>query len=123
MSDTEETVENVGLNWLTLMGLAMGEEVIVIPVAAQSGQGYRGFLVDAVFSSSGPVMFVIQEDEESPRVSIPWSSISIITLPTDTGETESQEPADISVQDLVEMADKMGLTVPEEIQKIIDDAA
>lgn len=122
MSDNEETVENVGLNWLTVMGLTMGEEVIVIPVAAQSGQGYRGFLVDAVFSSAGPVMFVIQEEDESPRVSIPWSSISIITLPTDDAPG-AEAPTDISVQDLIQLADELKLTVPEEIQKIIDAEA
>lgn len=119
MSDEEFQVP-----WLDLMGIAVGEEIVIIPRAGQPGQGFQGFLVEAVFSQSGPVLLVIQESAESAKVTIPWDAVLMITKPNPQVEAAvaaaKEEHKDISVTDLIEMTKAMGIDTPPEIQALAD---
>lgn len=117
--------ENAGLNWLKLMGLALGDQVLIVSRGG-TGTGFGGTLIEAVVGPAGPILIIIQEAEGTARVNIPWDAIAMITLkpPGTPGLSPPPTmPGDISVADLAEMAEKMGLPVPEQIQAVIDAEA
>lgn len=114
---TEQATEtNAAFNWLKLMGLSIGEEVLILPLAGQAGQGLQGTLVEIAVGPSGPLVVIIRQAEDKPRVSIPWDSILMITRPNAPPAPMAAEQNADSVNDLIEMAEKMGLEVPGEIR-------
>lgn len=122
-----ENEENIGLNWLTLMGLTIGEQVVIIPRGGQPGQGFQGYLVEVVFGPTGPLLLIIQDDAESARVNIPWDAVLMVTLPNPEVEAavqaiadQQEAAADISVADLQDMVKAMGMEIPPEIQALLD---
>lgn len=116
--------ENTGLNWLALMGLTIGEQVVIIPRAGQPGQGFQGNLVEAVFGPTGPLLLIIQDNADSPRVNIPWDAVLMVTLPNpvvvEAVQALQEQQADISVADLQDMVKAMGMEIPAEIQALLD---
>jgi hypothetical protein len=111
----------MSMKWLDLMELPIGEEVMILPLAGQPGQGLQGILCEVVATDMAPVCVIIRQSEETPLVTIPWSSILMITKASKPAvRPEPESPGDISVAELVEMAEQMGLTIPEQIQAAAD---
>lgn len=113
------TEENAATKWLTLMGLEMGQEVLILPLAGQPGQGLQGVLVHIVMSQDGPLMVIIRRSPDTPLVTVPWASILMITRPTAPAVSVETKPTDdVSVEQLIEMAEKMGVAVPGAIRDL-----
>lgn len=95
--------------WLQVMGLVIGEEVMLIPVAG-GGNGFQGTLVELIVDrNTGPAVFVI-EKLGSPRVSVNWRNCAMVT------RAVGPAAPTMSSQDLVKMADENGMHVPDEVR-------
>lgn len=115
-----ETEENVALNWVALMGLAIGEECMIVPRGVQNGQGLQGELVEMVVNQNGPLMVIIRNTTMGAKVNVPWGAILMITRPTGPRVPTEAAPTDISAADLVAMAEKMGVKIPDSVQALVD---
>lgn len=116
-----ENEENVALNWVNLMGLEIGQEVLILPQAGQPGQGLQGELLELVVNQNGPLVVIIRQSAITPKVSVPWSSIMMITRPSAPKVPADKAPAsDVSVADLIKMAEQMGVEVPSSIQELAE---
>lgn len=113
---TEKT-GNLTLDWLAMMGLAIGDEVMILPLAGAPGQGLQGTLVEMAVNNSGPLLVMIRRSPDTPIVNIPWSAIMMITKPsTPPVPVENKAVEDISMEQLIEAAEKMGVTVPDQVR-------
>lgn len=116
-----ETEENVALNWVSLMGLAIGEEVMIIPQGVTSGTGLQGELVEMVVNQNGPLMVIIRNTKMGAKVNVPWGAILMITRPTGPQvPVPNAPPTDVTAADLVAMAEKMGVKIPDSVQALVD---
>lgn len=104
MTTTEETEQNVAQSWMTLMDLVVGEEVMIIPTGSQ-GNGFQGTLVDFVADSDGPILFII-EKTGSPRCTVNWTNITMITRALAVAVPE--------VPSMEEIAAELGIELPTE---------
>lgn len=107
--------------WLKVMDLQLGQEVMIIPVAGQGG-GFQGTLIEAVFGPLGPLVFII-EKIGSPRCTINWANVAMVTR-VGVGNTVSDTPIGggqaLAIADLEEMADRIGIDIPDEVRKLMD---
>jgi hypothetical protein len=111
---------NPSLDWLPIFGFQTGDEVVIFPIGI-TGQSLGGELVNIVFTSDGvPIMVVIRNAEGRPNVSIPWSSIMMITK-AEGPRVEVPQPEDITLADLAKFAESQGIDIPEEVRAQIAD--
>ncbi len=117
MSDTENEDGFVdlrtGAGWLSIMGIEIGDEVMIIPVGG-NGSGFQGTLVELIVGTNGPAVFVI-EKLGSPRVTINWSNATMISKVIGPSSTT------VTPEDLVKMADENGIDVPDAVRQGIAD--
>lgn len=108
---TEAT--NASQSWLKLMGLEIGQEVMILPLAGAPGQGLQGELVELAVNQTGPLLVMIRRSPDTPVVNVPWTAIMMITRPS----APAVKPVDdVSMEQLIEMAEKMGVAVPADIR-------
>lgn len=105
-----------GVNWLTLLGFELGDEIVIFPIGI-TGQSLGGELVDIALlpDGSGPIMVTIRNAEGRPNVSIPWSSIMMITK-AEGPRVDVPQPAETTLADLVEFAETQGIDIPDEVR-------
>lgn len=110
-----------GNGWLEMMDLVIGEEVMIIP-AGSNGGGFQGNLVDVIFGQLSPLLVVI-EKPGSPRCTVNWANVSMITRVA-VGVPVSDTPIGggqaLQIADLEEMADRIGIDIPDEVRKLMD---
>lgn len=112
---TEAT--NASQSWLKLMGLEIGQEVMILPLAGAPGQGLQGELVELAVNQTGPLLVMIRRSPDTPVVNVPWTAIMMITRPSAPAVPVEQKPVDdVSMEQLIEMAEKMGVAVPADIR-------
>lgn len=105
-----------GIDWLTLLGFQLGEDITIFPIGIV-GQSLGGELVDIALSpdGSGPILVTIRNAPGRPNVSIPWSSIMMITK-SEGPKVEVPQPAEMTLADIVEFAESQGIDIPEEVR-------
>lgn len=109
-----------GVRWLTLFGFDLGDDVVIFPIGMVN-QSLQGELVDISMTPDGgtPVMITIRNAADRPNVSVPWSSIMMITK-AEGPRVEVPQPADITLADLAEFAEAQGVDIPDEVRAEID---
>lgn len=109
-----------GVDWLTLLGFQLGDEIVIFPIG-MTGQVLQGELIDIALhpDGSGPVVVTIRNAAERPNVSIPWTSIMMITK-AEGPKVEVPQPAEMSLSDIVEFAESQGIDIPDEVRAEID---
>lgn len=105
-----------GVDWLTLLGFQLGDEIVIFPIG-MTGQVLQGELIDIALhpDGSGPVVVTIRNAAERPNVSIPWTSIMMITK-AEGPKVEVPQPAEMSLSDIVEFAESQGIDIPDEVR-------
>lgn len=126
MSDKIEGAE-ISQFWLDTLGVAVGDEILILPVGAQGGQGFQGFLVNVVISGQtlSPYAIVIQQAEGMPHVTIPWHAIQMVAKPTVSAAAQ-QAAADaanesVSLANLIKFSEENGIDVPDEVRQAAID--
>lgn len=114
----EEPVENLGLNWLRLMGLEIGDEVTVLPMALP-GQQFGGKLVDMAVGPEGPLVIFLKQTEDKPVNTIPWHGVQLIAKALAPAVEVPQPTVDLS--ELENFMRENGLEIPEDVQTFLDE--
>lgn len=122
MSENEDiTMEDqmilVRRYWLDVLGIELGESVVILP---RDGQGFQGLLVDLLSSTSGmPLLVIIQQAAGMPRVNIRWDAITMITAKIPEAPIETANTT-LDFDSLVAFAEREGIDVPEDIRQMLD---
>lgn len=122
MSENEDiTMEDqmilVRRYWLDVLGIELGESVVILP---RDGQGFQGLLVDLLSSTSGmPLLVIIQQAAGMPRVNIRWDAITMITAKVPEAPIETANTT-LDFDSLVAFAEREGIDVPEDIRQMLD---
>lgn len=122
MSENEDiTMEDqmilVRRYWLDVLGIELGESVVILP---RDGQGFQGLLVDLLSSTSGmPLLVIIQRAAGMPRVNIRWDAITMITAKVPEAPIETANTT-LDFDSLVAFAEREGIDVPEDIRQMLD---
>lgn len=111
-----EVPQAQGTDWLTLLGFQLSDEITIFPIGI-TGQSLGGELVDIALNpdGSGPILVTIRNAPGRPNVSIPWSSIMMITK-AEGPRVDVPQPAETTLADLVEFAETQGIDIPDEVR-------
>ena len=109
------TDQNPAELWMNFLRVEYGDQVVVIPNGAMSGQMIQGELLGLAFNSDDhPVAIQLRSNELMPPVTVLWQSILMITVP---GAVKSQPDAsDIDLAAVVASMDEQGVPVPQEVR-------
>lgn len=91
-----DTPVDIHQQWLNLMGIQIGDEVMIVASGLGAGSGFQGYLVTLVITQHGLSAVVIREHPETgTNVVVNWENITMISKAKAPKETSMPEPLDI----------------------------
>ena len=132
MADQSENESSELLGyWHKAFGVDLGDEVMILPVGSQNGQGFQGILVDVAINGQtmAPIAVIIQQAPGMPHVTIPWHAIQMITKPqvsaADNAQAQkmAQDLASLEPQDVIAFFEENGIEISPELREAAIEAA
>lgn len=104
--------------WLNLMGVKIGDDVTILPMALP-GQQFGGKLVSITFGPLGPLVIYIRQTEDKPVNTIPWHGVQLFAKAIAPAVEVPQPTVDLS--ELEAFMRENNIEVPDEVSEFIHE--